>query len=169
MNNKHFVPSNFQIPEKLETALIKVRMLKVSDVVKDYDAVMSSLAHLQNTKPFGPDQTWPTGLTFEQNLIDLGWHQKEFQRKSSFAYTVVSPDETKCLGCIYIMPTNKLDYNASIHLWVRQSALATGLDEHLFTTAKEWIDNKWPFKRVAYPGRDIDWDEWQKQKESGDQ
>ena len=47
-------------------------MLKVSDVVKDYDAVMSSIEHLQKTKPFGPNQKWPKGLTLEQNLIDLG-------------------------------------------------------------------------------------------------
>ena len=114
MSNKHFVPTNFQIPENLETNRIKIRMLKVSDVVKDYDAVMSSVEHLQNTKPFGPDQKWPIGLTFEQNLIDLGWHQKEFQKSTSFAYTVVSPDETKCLGCLYIMPTTKFGYNATI-------------------------------------------------------
>lgn len=66
-------------------------MLTVNDVVKDYNAVMTSIEHLQKTKPFGPDHKWPTkDLTFEQDLIDLGWHQKEFQRKTSFACTVMS-------------------------------------------------------------------------------
>jgi len=25
---------------------------------------------------------------------------------------------------------------------------------------KKWINEKWPFKKVAYLGRDISWDEW---------
>ena len=54
MSTKHFIPTNFEIPKNLETNRLKIRMLKVSDVVKDYDAVMSSVEHLQNTKPFGP-------------------------------------------------------------------------------------------------------------------
>ena len=46
------------------------------------------------------------------------------------------------------------------YLWVRQSEVPKGLDKHLFNTVKEWIDTKWPFNKVAYPGREIDWDEW---------
>jgi hypothetical protein len=23
-----------------------------------------------------------------------------------------------------------------------------------------WLRDAWPFKRVAFPGRDISWDEW---------
>ena len=55
-----------------------MRMLTVNDVVKDYDAVMTGVEHLRTVWPSG---TWPDGLTFEQDLIDLGWHQKEFQRR----------------------------------------------------------------------------------------
>ena len=135
-------------------------MLKLSDVVKDYDAVMSSVEHLQKTKPFGPDQKWPMGLTFEQNLIDLGWHQKEFQMRSSFAYTVMNPNETQCLGCLYIEPTTKFDYDAKIYMWIRQSEIPTGLDKYLFETVKEWINEKWPFSKVAFPGREITWEKW---------
>ena len=162
MRKEKFIPANFEVPKNLETSRMKLRMLKVSDVVKDYDAVMSSLEHLQNQKPFGPNQKWPIGLTFEQNLIDLGWHQKEFQMRSSFAYTVMNPDETQCLGCLYIEHTTKFDYDAKIYMWVRQSEISTELDGHLFDTVKDWISTKWTFNKVAYPGREINWDEWQK-------
>lgn len=37
-----FVDSDFVIPQQLETDEFRLRMLTVSDVVKDYDAVMSS-------------------------------------------------------------------------------------------------------------------------------
>ncbi len=66
-------------------------MLIVNDVVKDYDAVMTSLDHLKGV--FGPKSYWPSAeLTFEQDLIDLGWHQKEFQIRRSCTYTIVSLD-----------------------------------------------------------------------------
>ena len=160
MNREKFLPEDFDIPECLETNRLRLRMLKISDVIKDYDAVMSSVEHLLKTKPFGPNQKWPKELTLEQNLIDLGWHQKEFQRRSSFAYTVLNLNETKCLGCIYIEPSSKLEYQAKIHMWVRQSEVSSGLDEHLFNAVKKWMSEKWPFNSVAYPGRDISWEQW---------
>ena len=162
MSSGNFVPRDFEVPQQLETERLRLRMLKVSDVIKDYDAVMSSVEHLLSTKPFGPRQRWPRGLTLEQNLIDLGWHQREFQMRSSFAYTVMNHDESQCLGCIYIEPTTHPDYDAMTILWVRQSEVASGLDEHLYQTVKQWISEVWPFDKVAFPGREISWEEWRK-------
>ena len=47
-----FVPKDFKVPAGFETADVRVRMLAISDVVKDYDAVMTSLERLQ--KVFSP-------------------------------------------------------------------------------------------------------------------
>lgn len=152
-----FVPSEFKVPETLETQEFRLRMLTVNDVVKDYDAVMTSAEHLRTIWPGG---TWPEGLTFEQDLIDLGWHQKEFQTRRSFAYTVVTPDESRVTGCVYIVPTRKRDYDAEVYLWARQSELAGGLEARLHSAVKEWVAKEWPFKNAAFPGRDITWDEW---------
>ena len=157
--NEQFVPADFNVPDTLENEYFRIRMLTVNDVVKDYDAVMSSIDHLQGV--FGPDSKWPSKeLTFEQDLIDLGWHQKEFQIRSSFTYTVVRPDESVVIGCIYIFPTRKADFDAVITMWVRTSVLEEGLDPILFETVKQWVNDKWPFKNVAYPGRSISWEEW---------
>ena len=157
---KKFIPTDFKIPEILETDRFRLRMLTVDDVKKDYDAVITSIEHLHKTKPFGPNSKWPAkDLTYEEDLIDLRWHQKEFQERSSFAYTVMNLDETECLGCMYIYPSNNPNYNAIIMMWVRQSEVADGLDEILFSTVKTWIKDKWPFEKVAYPGRDVSWDE----------
>lgn len=156
-----FVLPNFPVPENFETERARLRMLTIQDVVKDYEAVMTSIGHLEKTKPFGPDHNWPTtDLTFEQDLIDLGWHQKEFQRRSSFAYTVVDLSETRCLGCVYIYPSRNPSYDAAIILWVREDEVANGLDTHLFQEVKEWIRRFWPFENPCYPGREIPWDTW---------
>lgn len=152
-----FVPADFAIPERLETKEFRLRMLTVNDVVKDYDAVMTSVEHLKTVWPGGD---WPEGLTFEQDLIDLGWHQKEFQRRRSFAYTVVTPSESLVTGCVYINPTPKRGYDAVVYLWARRSELAGGLETRLYSAVREWIAKEWPFKKVAYPGRDIDWETW---------
>jgi hypothetical protein len=34
------------------------------------------------------------------------------------------------------------------------------MDGVLFDKVKKWVDKEWPFKNVAYPGRDISWHKW---------
>lgn len=152
-----FVPADFTVPGTFETREFRLRMLTVNDVVKDYDAVMTSVDHL---KTIWPGSDWPEGLTFEQDLIDLGWHQKEFQMRRSFAYTVVTPSESMVTGCVYINPTAKRGYDAVVYLWARQSELASGLETRLYAAVKDWVAKEWPFRKVAFPGRDIEWDAW---------
>lgn len=164
------VPVDFIVPDTLECENFRLRMLTVNDVVKDYDAVMSSSVDLQTMFPTWGG--WPKGLTLEQDLIDLGWHQREFQTRSSFTYTVVSLDEKQVIGCVYILPfymsdfaiglpkKNNGNFDAVIYMWVRSSILEEGMDKILFDTVSAWIKESWPFKKVAYPGREITWKEW---------
>lgn len=151
------VPAAFVVPGKLETAEFRLRMLSVHDVVKDYEAVMTSVPHLKTIFPGG---TWPEGLTLEQNLIDLGWHQKEFQIRRSFAYTVVTPDESRVIGCVYINPTRKRGYDAAVYLWARASELPNGFEDRLYAAVRDWIAKDWPFKKPAFPGRSVPHEDW---------
>ena len=158
MSAKTFVPAGFAVPERLETARLCLRPLTIHDAVKDYDAVMTSSERLRTV--FRPGGDWPLGLTLEQNLIELGWHQREFQCRRSFAYTVVSPDESQVLGCLYFYPTQKDSYDVEILMWVRETEAETGLDAHLYETVKRWVETTWPFEAPAYPGREIPWETW---------
>lgn len=155
-----FVPGDFDVPEQLETDKYRLRMLAVSDVVKDYDAVMSSGDHIQQN--VWPGSSWPTDLTLEQNLIDLGWHQKEFQRRRSFAYTVVELNESRVIGCVYIEPTRKKDYDAVVYLWTRPPDQTDLVDEAaLRDVVRSWLRDDWPFESPAFPGTDISWGDWE--------
>ncbi|MGD1865270.1 MAG: GNAT family N-acetyltransferase [Phormidesmis sp.] len=159
MSAPPLVPADFSVPSSLVTEEFRLRMLTINDVVKDYDAVMSSVDHLQGV--FGPKSTWPAvDLSLEQDLIDLGWHQKEFQNRSSFAYTVMSLGESRCLGCVYIYPAEPADYDVQVILWARQSEIASGLEDRLLSAVKEWMRDSWPFERVGFPGKEIPWAEW---------
>jgi hypothetical protein len=156
--NPPLVPDDFDVPHVLETERMRLRPLTINDVVKDYEAVMSSVDRLRTL--FEPGGEWPLGLTLEQNTIELGWHQTEFQLRTSFAYTVTSLDESEILGCLYLYPTRIQGYGAEITMWVRESRVEEGLDEHLFETVETWVADCWPLKNPAYPGRRITFEKW---------
>ena len=154
-----FLPEDFDVPESLETGAFRLRPITVHDVVKDYDAVMANREHLWSL--FGEAWGWPTeDLTLEQDLIDLGWHQKEFQMRSSFDYAVMSLDEKRLLGCVYVDPPEKAGYDAEVHYWARRDGPEQGLEEELAETTQRWIGEAWPFESVAYPGRYISWQDY---------
>ena len=154
-----FIPPDFIVPGKLETKEFRLRMLSIDDVDKDFEAVTSSSDHLSKV---WPETGWPAGLTLRQNLIDLGWHEKEFQNRTSFAYTMVTLDESKVLGCVYFFPSRKASHDVEIFMWVRASELAKGLDQRLFDVVQSWTASEWPFKNPAYPGRSVSWENWRR-------
>lgn len=154
-----FLPEDFAAPEGLESERFHLRHITIHDVVKDYEAVMSSQEHLWWM--FGDAWGWPPAdLTLEEDLIDLAWHQKEAQLGRAFNYAVMSPDETRLLGCVYVDPPEKQGhYDAEVCFWVREDELDTGLEGELEVAVRTWIPSSWPFRKVVYPGRDISWED----------
>jgi hypothetical protein len=69
----------------------------------------------------------------------------------------MGPDERVQLGCVYIVPSEKQGVDATAALWVRASEVAGGLDEVLYVTVRRWLAERWPFSRVAWPGRELPW------------
>ncbi len=69
---QQFIPSDFQIPEKLETPDFVIRKLMFSDTELDYEAVMSSVDLIKKTR----GGNWPSDLTLTEDKIDLGWYQR---------------------------------------------------------------------------------------------
>jgi RimJ/RimL family protein N-acetyltransferase len=142
------------IPRVLETQRLRLRPLTIHDAVKDFDAVMTSRAEIWEL--FGPGSGWPAEtLSLEQDLIDLAWHQKEFEIGGSYTYTVESLDASQVLGCVYIFPPTQAGVDADVFYWVRSSELAGGLPEHLWEHLRRWLGNDWGFKRLAPNGGGI--------------
>jgi len=157
---KPFVPDDFVVPDILESDRFRLRMLSIDDVDLDYDAVMSSRKRLRTV--FAPDDDWPAdNMTLADNFKDLQRHQNEFLERIAFAYTVMNPSETECLGCVYINPIKKASFDACVFLWVRESEMGKGGDEELYSLITTWIEECWPFRQVVYPGRDISWEEFE--------
>lgn len=151
-SKSNFLPDDFQPPEIHYSGDFVIRKLTIHDVIKDYDAVMSSIDHLRGT--FGPENSWPSkDMSIEQNLIDLGWHQKEFEERRSFAYTITNNENTKCIGCLYIYPLEDVPQGAQIFFWVRRSAYEEGLESIILNEIKKWLASIWPFERIVFPYR----------------
>jgi hypothetical protein len=138
------VPDSFEVPAGLEHERFRLRMLSVDDVVKDFDAINARVDRNGKTKP-------PFVETVRENLVDLGWHEREFTLRRSFAYTVVAPDETQVLGCVYLDPSETHDVR--VWMWVRQSAWEDGLDALLEEAVRAWVAAEWPFERVDWGTR----------------
>jgi len=146
---KPFVPQDFAVPPQLAIPEFCLQALTLDHADSEYDAIVSSSEHLQAL--FG--RGWPAGLTPEQHRIDLAWHQKEFERRSSFAYAVLSASEDVLLGCVYISPGDSSSFDAEIRYWVRRSELASGLQERLGGALADWIEDVWPFINPRYRPR----------------
>lgn len=153
-----FGNENSTIPEGLVTDRFLIRRLSETDVELDYAAVMDSREMLRKWE----QSTWPADdFTIEGNLKDLQRHEQEHFSREAFTFTVMNPDETECLGCIYIYPltarwlaraeatplrdTAWSDYETVIRFWVRQSRLAEGMDRELLDVLRPWFAQEWDF------------------------
>ena len=155
------VPPAFDPPRLVETEAFKVVPLGPDLTEIDYAAYMSSIEHLQQT--FSRSTTWPRpDLNNEDAILDMETEQARFERRESFAYAVLTPDGTRERGCVYVRPSSKTGYDAEVQMWVTKAEFDDGFDDDLYQWVNGWIKETWPFQRVAYPGRQIDWTTWDK-------
>ena len=152
MYSRSITPNGFDAPIEYITKKFVLRQLTIDYVDEDYEVVMSSVDHLYKLMD---NSEWPKGLTLEENLIDLGWHQREFTLGHSFAYTVLSPESNKIIGCCYIYPSANPQYEVQVFYWIKENLLKDGLESELGIAIKSWLEVSWPFKRFDFPGRNI--------------
>jgi hypothetical protein len=154
-----FVTPDFAVPTLVEGAGFKLVPLGPELVDLDYQAYMSSIAHLRQT--FTRSTGWPReGTTAAEAMADMETEQGRFERRESFAYAVLTPDGTRERGCVYVYPSKVEGYDAVVRLWVTKAEFDAGFDAELYAWTRQWIAEDWPFDNVAYPGRAIGWEAW---------
>ena len=142
-------------PKQLHTADFLVRPLRATDVDLDYAAVMERPAMLR----LSGGGVWPADdFTREANLADLIVHEKEHEDGVAFTFTVMNPDQSRCLGCIYVNQLAKAhrlsrsaeaapdavgDKIAIVRYWVRQSQVDDDLDWRLLSALMRWFAEDW--------------------------
>lgn len=155
-----FYPEDAPVPAGLRTNEFVLRMLAATDVDLDYDAVMASkeMLHLRS------GGSWPReGFTLAENLSDLQGHEADFHARRGFTYTIMNPDETQCLGCLYIYPLGVIlrragvdeteaakvgDEVAEASFWVRQERVGDDLDKRVLAAVLPWLRHDFAFARL---------------------
>jgi hypothetical protein len=161
MHFTHLEPSD--IPVRLATDEFVLRPIVASDVEGDYEAVMESREYLRPWEQTG----WPTDdFTLDEDREDVVMLEERHNAQQAFTYTMVTPDETECLGCVYLMPPDARsyrevtvtpvgdarweDYGALVNFWVRTSRLASGVDERLLAELRAWLPRDGNLGRLLF-------------------
>jgi hypothetical protein len=154
-----FVPAEFNPPTHVEAAGFTLVPLGPDVVKLDFDAYMSSIEHLQKT--FSRSTNWPrAGISNADAMQDMEGEQARFKARKSFAFSVLTPDGRRERGSVYVSPSPVDGYDAVVKLWVTKAEYDAGFDAELYKWVAGWVRKDWPFRKVAYPGRSIDWDSW---------
>jgi len=154
-----FVAADFQVPTLVEAPGFRIVPLGPELVDIDFAAYMSSIEHLQTT--FTRSTSWPhKDVSAADAMKDMQTEQARFEKRSSFAYAVLTPDGKRERGCVYVYPSEVPGYDAVVTMWVTKAEFDAGFDAELYAWATAWVAKEWPFAKVAYPGRSIDWATW---------
>ena len=154
-----FYPETAVPPTKLQTEELLFVPLTPAHVHLDYNALMVSKEMLRRWGGHG----WPSDdFTIEANRQDLEWHDQEHRENIAYTYTILTPDESECLGCVYIKPLRDIqedapDFHAIIRYWVIEPRLIDGLEKQVLTTLIHWFNSDaWQFKRMLLHTRQAD-------------
>jgi YVTN family beta-propeller protein len=148
-NKTKFVPDGFLAPGPPQVANYSWNILEPEILKQDYDALLHRAGN-----------AGPINITSDEDYGELKRHRWEFQHNTSFAYGILSPDAKLELACVYINPSKKQGYDATVRIWVTEQGAKEGLEPLLEAKVREWVKQKWPFQKVIYPGRDITMSAW---------
>lgn len=158
-----FTDSTEPVPAELKTEEFALRPIVADDAEMDYAAVMETREYLRLWR----QSTWPKDdFTVEANREDLIDLEQRHVAHRAFTYTVLDPDGTRCLGCVYVFPTSATflakstvtpvgedewtDVDAVIFFWARLSQMATGMDERLLAALRAWFNDEWKLEKTVY-------------------
>lgn len=154
-----FVAEDFRVPTLVETEKFKIVPLGPDLAKVDFKAYMSSIEHLQTTFTRSPD--WPhKDISDADAMRDMENEQARFRNRESFAYAVLTPDGKRERGSVYVSPSPVEGYDAVVRLWVTKDEYDAGFDAELYAWVANWMAKDWPFAKIAYPGRAIEWGRW---------
>jgi len=151
------------VPTELRTKEFVLRPIVVGDTEMDYAAVMETREQLRLWR----QSTWPEDdFTVEANRKDLVDLEERHAAHRAFTYTLIDPDGTKCLGCVYVFPTSATflakstvkpfgdeewtDVDAVIFFWVRLHQMELGVDERLLAALRAWFRGEWKLDKTVY-------------------
>ena len=149
LNKVRFVPDSFMAPPPPALEGYTWNILEPEILKQDY-AALATLG----------GRTGPMKSTIEEDYGEVKRHRWEFQHQTSFAYGVLTEDRTEEVACVYVNPSKKAGYDATVRIVVTAHGEQLKLLPTLQAAVKEWVKSSFPFTKVAYPGLDVPMPEW---------
>jgi len=151
------------VPSELRTEEFVLRPIVADDAERDHAAVMETREHLRSWE----QSTWPEDdFTVEANRQELLGLEERHAAHRAFTYTVLEPDDTRCLGCVYVFPPSATflaestvtpvdgdlwaDVEAVVFFWVRLSQMELGMDGRLLSALRGWFEGEWGLRKTVY-------------------
>lgn len=158
-----FTETTEPVPAELKTDEFVLRPIVADDTEMDYAAVMETREYLRLWR----QSTWPEDdFTVEANRVDLIDMEQRHAAHRAFNYTVLDPDGTRCVGCVYVFPTSATfltnctvvplgddewaDVDAVVFFWARLPEMQRGMDERLLAALRAWFTNEWKLEKTVY-------------------
>jgi virginiamycin B lyase len=148
-NKVRFVPESFMAPPPPAMPGYTWNILEPEILNQDY-AALATLG----------GKAGPMKTTIDEDYGEVKRHRWEFQHQTSFAYGVLTADGSEEVACVYVNPSKKAGYEATVRVVVTAHGEQMNLLPTLQSAVKDWIKASFPFKTVAYPGLDIPMSDW---------
>lgn len=130
--------ADVEMPREADLPSFRLAPLSPEFIDEDYEAVMASAEVLK-----GQWGDWPEGLTREEDLIDLAWHEREFTLRRSFSW-IVRDREGAYLGCAYLFPAPGRRGEMEGVTWIRDRADRLDLLARLRAELDAWLPGHLP-------------------------
>lgn len=105
-----FADPEMYVPDALQTEAFLLRPIRAADARLDYEAVMESRSYLRVWEQSG----WPADhFTEAENRKDLERLEQRHAAGETFTYTLMTADEARCLGCVYINSVDSTPFTRS--------------------------------------------------------
>lgn len=156
-------PADLVPPDRLIADDYVLRPITVADAQLDHEAVMASRELLRRWE----QSTWPEDdFTVDDNRADMELMERRHADGYAFGYTMLTPDESECLGCVYVFPHDAKflaaadiaalgerrwdEIGAAVLFWVRADRLDGGLDDRLLADLRRWFADAWAVAPVVF-------------------
>ena len=130
--------ADVDLPRSVAVGRFRLAPLSMAEVDEDFEAVTASASVLKGV--FGD---WPEGLTREENLIDLAWHDREFTLRRSFSW-IARDDLGHYLGCAYLFPDPGMRKQAEVATWIRDMPDRAAIHQDFVCALKAWFETVLP-------------------------
>jgi hypothetical protein len=149
LNKVRFVPDTFMTPPPPTLEGYTWNILEPEILKQDY-AALQTLG----------GRTGPLRSTIDEDYGELKRHRWEFQHLTSFAYGLLTADGSEEVACVYINPSKKAGYDATVRVVATAHGEQLNLLPKLQAVVREWVKNSFPFSKVAFPGLDMPMPQW---------